>query len=324
MLTLYAGGKIILRPKLTLFFLFPAISLLLTISFAPARAEAHANICPFNCEESRELTLKNPALTGEDVLGVQKMLHGLGFFNSPSNGVYDQHTYQAVKNFQLNQGLNPDGVVNGGTWETLGRAVEPFSSKVLPPPGGKISIIIDTKRRKLTVFSDGKPYKTFPVALGKHETPTPIGNWKVARKARNWGTGFGTRWLGLNVPWGIYGIHGTNKPYSIGGYQSHGCIRMFNSHVEEMFPWIPAGAPIIIVGNPFNYMEPTYKILRKGDRGAAVMEVQSALQRLGYKITVDGIWGQQMEEVVIKYRKEAHLPFDNSVNAKVYQSLGLK
>ena len=47
----------------------------------------------------------------------------------------------------------------------------------------------------------------------------------------NWGGGFGTRWLGLNVPWGIYGIHGTNQPWSIGTQASAGCIRMFNRHV---------------------------------------------------------------------------------------------
>jgi lipoprotein-anchoring transpeptidase ErfK/SrfK len=263
-------------------------------------------------------------MTGEDVLEVQKMLLGLGFLKSYGSGVYDQNTYEAVKEFQLSQGIKPDGVVNDMIWNTLGRAVEPVSSKVLPPPRGKISIIIDTSRRKLTVFSDGEPYKTFPVALGKLETPSPIGNWKITRKARHWGTGFGTRWMGLNVPWGVFGIHGTNKPYSIGGYQSHGCIRMFNSHVEEMYPWIPVGAPVIIVGNPFTYMDPAYKILRRGDRGSAVMEVQKSLQRLGYEISVDGIWGGGMEGVVVKYRKEASLPFDNSVNAKVYQSLGLK
>ncbi len=301
---------------LPLFFIYPSITL--------AGAECSHIVCPINCEDIRELALTTPATSGEDVRELQEILYGLGFYNGARNGVFDRDTQTAVKRFQESQGLTPDGIVSGNIWQTLSRAAEPVSGKVSPPPKGKISIIIDTSKRKLTVFSDGEPYRTYPVAVGKHETPTPIGNWKVLRKATNWGTGFGTRWLGLSVPWGVYGIHGTNKPYSIGGYQSHGCIRMFNRHVDEMYPWIPAGAPVIIVGNSFTYMDPPYKILRRGDRGAAVMEVQKALDRLGYNMGVDGIWGGEMEQVIYQYRKDVGLPRDNSVNEKVYQSLGLK
>ena len=35
-------------------------------------------------------------------------------------------------------------------------------------------------------------------------------------------------WLGLNVPWGKFGIHGTLDPHSVGWASSHGCIRMNN------------------------------------------------------------------------------------------------
>ncbi len=191
-----------------------------------------------------------------------------------------------------------------------------------PPPGNKM-LLIDTTNRKLTVFNDGEVFHQFPVAVGKMKTPTPIGNWKIKHKAANWGTGFGTRWLGLDTSWGIYGIHGTNKPYSIGGYQSHGCIRMFNHDVEQLYKWVSLGTPVVIVGNSFRYMENPYKTLRRGDRGAAVAEVQSSLARLGYQIDVDGIWGYGMEKIVIQYRKDHDLPRDNSVDRAVYKSLGL-
>ncbi len=50
------------------------------------------------------------------------------------------------------------------------------------------------------------------------------------------GGGFGSRWMGLNVPWGgKYGIHGTNQPGSIGFNASAGCIRMRNKDVEELY-----------------------------------------------------------------------------------------
>lgn len=110
------------------------------------------------------------------------------------------------------------------------------------------TIIIDTTRCRLFLFYGTKLVRSYPVAVGKPETPTPIGNWRIKRKAMNWGSGFGTRWLGLNVPWGIYGIHGTNKPYTIGGHESAGCIRMFNRDVEELYNLVPLGTPVVAVG----------------------------------------------------------------------------
>lgn len=315
-----------MRIKLPGLFLIIVSSIILLFPTAgQAQAGSQQIVCPINCEQTRNLTLTNPPLTGEDIQGLQEQLHELGYYNGLRNGEYDYKTHLAVKNFQESRGLKPDGIVTEEIWQAINKAAEqPVTGKASPPPEGEISIIIDTTRRTLTVFANGEPYHTFPVAVGKYHTPTPIGSWKVTRKARDWGTGFGTRWLGLNVPWGIYGIHGTNKPYSIGGYQSHGCIRMNNRHVEQMFPWIPVGTPVFIIGNPFTYMDHPYKTLRRDDRGAAVMEVQRTLKRLGYDLSVDGIWGWGMEEVVRKYKKDAGLSRDNSIDKETYRSLGLK
>jgi len=282
-------------------------------------------ICPINCDQPRELYFSNPPLKGEDVRGLQDSLHILGFHNTSRNGVFDSQTEKAVCLFQKQYGLQVDGRVVDDTWDVMARAIErPGTAKTKSPPPGEKVIVIDTVRRTLTLFNDGEPYHQFPVAVGKYETPSPIGNWKILRKATNWGTGFGTRWMGLSVNWGIYGIHGTNRPYSIGGYQSHGCIRMFNGNVEQLYRWVPVGTPVVIVGNPFLYMEQPYGNLKRGDRGSAVMEVQDALKRLGYNLEVDGIWGFGMEKSIIKYRKDTGLPFDNKVDAAMYKSLGLK
>jgi len=56
----------------------------------------------------------------------------------------------------------------------------------------------------------------------------------------------GSRWLGLSIPGGRYGIHGTNNPASIGGYVSNGCIRMHNRDIEEIFPRVEIGTPVEI------------------------------------------------------------------------------
>lgn len=199
------------------------------------------------------------------------------------------------------------------------------AEKKLPPPMGEVSIIVDTQRRTLTVFNDNEPYKTFKVAVGKPDTPTPIGNWKIVRKAKDWGDGFGSRFMLLNVSWGIYGIHGTNKPYSIGGEESAGCIRMLNWTVEELYPWVKVGTPVTIVGNPFGRLNQPWKVLVNGDNGSDVVLVQERLKKWGYyQGKCDGMFGPATEHSIIQFQKQQQLPVTGQVNAIDYEALGLK
>jgi hypothetical protein len=198
-----------------------------------------------------------------------------------------------------------------GQW--LEAAAEPRDSELM-------TIVIDTNRRRLMLFSGRKLVFSWPVAVGKPETPTPVGNWRIKRKAMNWGSGFGTRWLGLTVPWGIYGIHGTNKPYSIGGYESHGCIRMFNRDVEKLYPLVQAGTPVVIVGKLLRGP----RVMRHGDCGSDVMEVQRVLKRQGfYTGPLDGNFGWGTRTAVQRFREAHGLPPDDAVDDPVYRLLGL-
>src|ERR1700728_1749532 len=44
-----------------------------------------------------------------------------------------------------------------------------------------------------------------------------------------------------------YAIHGTNEPSKIGHFVSHGCIRMYNEDVMELFSHVPLGTPVVVV-----------------------------------------------------------------------------
>lgn len=187
----------------------------------------------------------------------------------------------------------------------------------------RMSIIIDMDRLTLTLFNGSEPYRQYPVAMGKYETPTPAGNWEIMSQDTNPPDVMGTRWMGLNIPYGSYGIHGTNAPHSIGSFASHGCIRMFNEHVEELFSLVTAGTPVTIVGTPFGAPGAPPTTLRIGDRGPAVLEVQRALKRLGYlKWNPDGFWGQGTEKAVRKFREDNGLKGPNVVDDQVYKLLG--
>lgn len=53
----------------------------------------------------------------------------------------------------------------------------------------------------------------------------------------------GSRKLGLGMG---YAIHGTNKPGSIGRAVSHGCLRMLNKDIEELYGLVDVGTPVFI------------------------------------------------------------------------------
>lgn len=105
---------------------------------------------------------------------------------------------------------------------------------------------INTVTRKLGYYEGDRFVKEYPIAVGKPSTPTPPGSFKVINKIMYPGGILGTRWMGLSIPGGNYGIHGTSNPASIGTAASLGCIRMYNHNVEELFPQVSIGTPVQI------------------------------------------------------------------------------
>lgn len=123
-----------------------------------------------------------------------------------------------------------------------------------------------------------------------------------------------------NVPWGIYGIHGTNKPWSIGQFASHGCIRMRNKDVEELFEWVPVGTPVRIEGRKVNVQ----RALKYQTTGSDVVMLQMKLKELGYLSTrADGIYGKVTEEAVSRFQAEHGLETTGVANKSTLDLLGI-
>lgn len=191
-------------------------------------------------------------------------------------------------------------------------------------PKQEITITIDLWYRKLFLHKNGQLIKEYPVGVGKETTPTPIGDWKVVEKSRNWGGGFGSCWLGLNVPWGKYGIHGTNKPYSIGIRASHGCVRMMNHDVEQLYPLIPIGTKVRIEGPILDLKKGKLPKLYRGKRGTLVQLVQNRLYHARlYRGEMDGIFGLELEKAVLEFQEKNHLEKSGQIGENEYHLLGL-
>lgn len=174
------------------------------------------------------------------------------------------------------------------------------------------------------INKQGKTLMAYPIAPGAKDTPSPVGYYYVTVKSKNWGGGFGSRWLGLNVAWGIYGIHGTNRPEKIGKYVSHGCFRMRNQDVEKLYEHIRVGTQVIIDGPIMGHEDLTYRILVPGSRGALVLLVQNRLRAAGfYTGKCHGKFDQNTERAVKKFQKAEGLEISGQIHPADLQHLGI-
>jgi lipoprotein-anchoring transpeptidase ErfK/SrfK len=184
---------------------------------------------------------------GDDVRQLQVRLGQAGVWKGGSTGTYDAKTVKAVRRYQARHKIPVNGAVDARTLKAL---------------VGKVVVTLST--RSLTVYRDGRKMKTYRIAIGMPEYPTPTGTFRIITKQKNptwnppdspWAKGLGpippgpgnplgTRWIGTSAP--AIGIHGTYADSSIGTAASHGCLRMHIPEVEELYEKVAVGMPVEI------------------------------------------------------------------------------
>jgi lipoprotein-anchoring transpeptidase ErfK/SrfK len=120
-------------------------------------------------------------------------------------------------------------------------------------------VVVSIPDRKLAVLEGDTVIASFSIAVGAPESPSPTGEFQIVSRVANPtyyrpGTVIpsgkdnpvGTRWIGLSQKG--YGIHGTNAPKSVGHAASHGCIRLRNRDVEQLFSMLQVGDVVQIRG----------------------------------------------------------------------------
>jgi lipoprotein-anchoring transpeptidase ErfK/SrfK len=156
------------------------------------------------------------------------------------------------------------------TLRTRIRPALPLVTKTLKPSVSKTGfgpvIVINRGANSLQLFNGETPVRSFRVATGRSQYPTPTGSFRIVDMQTNpwwrppdsdWAKGLkpippgpgnplGTRWMGLSAP-GV-GIHGTPDAASIGYSASHGCIRMLIPDATWLFDHVSIGTPVLIVG----------------------------------------------------------------------------
>ncbi len=129
--------------------------------------------------------------------------------------------------------------------------------------------------------------------------------------------------MGLNVPWGQFGIHGTLEKYSVGWASSHGCIRMNNDEVAELYKIVPIGTKVTIVDGVYGAFGKGLRDLKSGMYGSDVMEIQKKLKTLGFfKGTPNGKFGAETEKAVQEYCKANGLYVRKTINKELQIKMG--
>jgi lipoprotein-anchoring transpeptidase ErfK/SrfK len=134
---------------------------------------------------------------------------------------------------------------------TCTAAQTPANSNTKPAQSTR-RILVSLPDRKLALLDGDRVIKIYDVAVGAPGSPSPSGEFQIVQRLENpgyykpgvviapgKGNPLGTRWMGLNSKG--FGIHGTNRPDSIGKNASHGCIRLRNSDIEDLFARVQVG-----------------------------------------------------------------------------------
>ena len=127
-------------------------------------------------------------------------------------------------------------------------------------------ILVRTGENRLYLYKNGQVSRTYDVATGRPEFPTPTGQYRVVSKQTNpvwinphsdWSKNMperiesgpsnplGTHALALSAS-GIL-IHETPDVGSIGTSASHGCIRMRGGDELDLFNQVPSGTTVVIL-----------------------------------------------------------------------------
>lgn len=136
-------------------------------------------------------------------------------------------------------------------------------------------IVINVPEAHVYLVRKGELEKSYPAGVSRSGWTVPLGQSKVVDKVKDptWyvprsiqeemkkagkpvkkvvppgpGNPLGSRWIGFAD--GSYGLHGTDAPDSLKDYRSHGCVRLLESDVEDLFERVEKGTPVRVYYQP--------------------------------------------------------------------------
>ncbi|MEH6492463.1 L,D-transpeptidase family protein [Halopseudomonas sp.] len=172
------------------------------------------------------------------------------------------------------------------------------------PIAQREGVVINLPEFRMYYFhKGGEIVSSYPVGIGREGWSSPLGQTRILRKQEkpSWyppksileehaangdplpavvppGPDNPMGPFKMNLAMSGYVIHGTNKKFGIGTRVSHGCFRMRNEDITELFPQVPVGTTVTIVNQP-------YKL--GVINGELYLEVHTPLDEHGMPSTLD-------------------------------------
>jgi L,D-transpeptidase ErfK/SrfK len=161
----------------------------------------------------------------------------------------------------------------------------------LPPPGRNVAVptqwilpagtyhgvVVNIPEMRMFMYpartKPGAPVtvRTWAVAIGSDDTPTPVGPFRITSKDKNptWYVPDSiyrtmdkprrvvppgpTNPMGeyrIRLSKGLYSIHGTDTPWAIGRETTHGCIRLYPEDIGELYRIVSPSTTGVMVYQP--------------------------------------------------------------------------
>jgi lipoprotein-anchoring transpeptidase ErfK/SrfK len=132
--------------------------------------------------------------------------------------------------------------------------------------GATTLLVVDLSDRQVYVYQQNANTRTlkasYKIAIGQKGWETPIGNYQILamQKYPAWQhpiTGavvppgsanpLGARWIQFTTSNFLeIGFHGTEQTETIGSAASHGCVRMRNQDIIQLYDQVSLGTPVTV------------------------------------------------------------------------------
>ena len=171
--------------------------------------------------------------------------------------------FEAVE--RLNPGVDP--------WIPVAGTVVDLPTQYVLPDVEPKGLVINVPEMRLYDFTV-TPMEVYAAAIGDEADPSLHGEYKVGAKRKNpdWhvpasiraekpdlpavvpagpDNPLGSRWMAIGNT--SYGIHGTNKQWSIGRMATHGCVRLYDDQIKKLYDRTPSGTRLQLLYQPYKW-----------------------------------------------------------------------
>jgi len=147
--------------------------------------------------------------------------------------------------------------------QAIDNRIQPLITPMPPEDPTQVRLEVHLKRRQVVLFQGKVEIRRYAIAIGQTGWETPKGHFQVLdmREKPDWihpltnqlvpnadvKNPLGRYWIGFwtdGTNW--VGFHGTPHPSSVGQALSHGCLRMHDADIDELYYQVSTGTPVTV------------------------------------------------------------------------------